>query len=71
MPGASGPRLKELNLSGVKSVSYRTALRSEEFTFSKVVISNYLQVELLTELIRAKASPLHVRRSYFGPQPSG
>ena len=44
----------------------RAALRSESELFLVVVICNYNSGPI-TETIRAKAEPLHVRRSCFGP----
>src|SRR5262245_57630718 len=65
LPGASGPRLTELNPSGLGSV-FQTALRGLS-NRSIVVVGNYEFGPITTEPSRAKARPLHPRRSWFGP----
>jgi hypothetical protein len=65
LPGASEPRLTRLRRQGFNSV-FQAALRSLS-NRSIVVVGNYSCGPITAEPCRAKARPLHPRRSYFAP----
>src|SRR5215472_6519678 len=65
LPGASEPRLTLLRRQDFKSV-FQTALRGLS-NRSIVVVRNYEIGPITAEPCRAKARPLHPRRSYFAP----
>jgi len=65
LPGASEPRLTELTRQGFRS-AFQAALRSQG-NRSIVVVGNYEFGPITVEPCRAKARPLHPRRSYFAP----
>ena len=64
MPGASEPRLTVLPARTCFRSSYR--LRGNR-NRSIVVVGNYKKSPITVEQCRAKAHPLHPRRSYFAP----
>jgi hypothetical protein len=65
LPGAPEPRLTELTRQGFRS-AFQAALRSLS-NRSIVVVGNYTNGPITAEPCRAKARPLHPRRSYFAP----
>jgi hypothetical protein len=65
LPGASEPRLTLLRRQDFSSV-FQTALRGLS-NRSIVVVGNYEIGPITAEPYRAKARPLHPRRSYFAP----
>src|SRR5215468_11022942 len=65
LPGASEPRLTLLRRQGFRSV-FQTALRGLS-NRSIVVVGNYEIGPITAEPCRAKARPLHPRRSCFAP----
>src|SRR5919197_656775 len=65
LPGASEPRLARLSVRTSRSV-FQAALRSLS-NRSIVVVGNYCRGPISAEPCRAKARPLHPRRSCFAP----
>src|SRR5262245_45310508 len=65
LPGASEPRLTLLRRQDFRSV-FQTALRGLS-NRSIVVVGNYESGPITAEPCRAKARPLHPRRSCFAP----
>src|SRR5262245_41239407 len=65
LPGASEPRLARLSVRTSRSV-FQAALRSLS-NRSIVVVGNYCCGPITAEPCRAKARPLHPRRSCFAP----